>query len=272
MTRIELPPEDRETQRQLPRLLDVRSRLLKGNDLLAGRGRPIDEQTAVAGRSGALRAAVFGINDGLLTNAALIMGFAGAAQGRSVIVLAGVSGLLAGAFSMGAGEYVSMRVQRDLLQRLLHLEAHELENDPVGEERELAAIYRHKGLSADLSDLVAAEVMKDPKVALDTHAREELGLDPDMGLGNPMGAAISSFVMFAVGALVPLFPFFFAGGPGAKATALLLTAIALLAVGAVTALLTAKSVWRSAVRILAIGVAATAVTYAIGSLLHVSAT
>ncbi len=269
MAQAGLPPEDRETKRQLPKLLDVRTRLAKGNDLLARRPAP-DEQSASAGRSGALRAAVFGINDGLLTNAALIMGFAGAAQSRSVIVLAGVAGLLAGAFSMGTGEYVSMKVQRDMLERLLHLESRELEMDPAGEARELAEIYRRKGLSADLADRVAAEVMKDPKVALDTHAREELGLDPDQGLGNPMSAALSSFVMFSVGAFIPLFPFFFGGGAGAKAIAIVLTASALLAVGAVTALLTGKSIWRSALRILAIGMAAIAVTYAIGSLFNVS--
>jgi vacuolar iron transporter family protein len=269
MTQVGLPPEDRETKRQLPKLLDARARLSKGKRHLRHQARP-DEPSASAGRSGALRAAVFGINDGLLTNAALIMGFAGAAQGRSVIVLAGVSGLLAGAFSMGAGEYVSMQVQRDMLERMLHLEAHELETDPMGESRELAEIYRRKGLSAELADRVAAEVMKDPDVALDTHAREELGLDPQEGLGNPMSAALSSFVMFAVGALIPLFPFFFAGGVGAKMLSIALTAIALITVGVVTALLTGKSIWRSALRILAIGVAATAVTYAIGSLLHVS--
>jgi VIT1/CCC1 family predicted Fe2+/Mn2+ transporter len=272
MTQIQLPPEDSRTKRQLPRLLDARARLLKGNDLLARGGHPAGEQSATAGKSGALRAAVFGINDGLLTNAALIMGFAGAAQGRSLIVLAGISGLLAGAFSMGSGEFISMRVQRDMLQRLLHLEAHELESDPVGEQRELAEIYRRKGFSDELADRVSIEVMKDPAVALDTHAREELGIDPDEGLGNPWGAALSSFAMFALGALIPLFPFFFGGGTGAKIAALLLTATALLAVGALTALLTGKSPVRSALRILAIGVAATTVTYAIGRLLHASTT
>jgi vacuolar iron transporter family protein len=272
MTQIQLPPEDSRTKRQLPRLLDARARLLKGNDLLARGSHPVGEQSATAGKSGALRAAVFGINDGLLTNAALIMGFAGASQSRSLIVLAGISGLLAGAFSMGSGEFISMRVQRDMLQRLLHLEAHELESDPEGERQELAEIYRRKGFSAELADRVSTEVMKDPAVALDTHAREELGIDPDEGLGNPWGAALSSFAMFALGALIPLFPFFFAGGTGAKITALVLTATALLAVGALTALLTGKSPVRSALRILAIGVAATAVTYAIGRLLHASTT
>jgi len=272
MTQIELPPEDRETKRQLPSLLDARRRLLKGNDLLSPHGPEINEQSASAGKSGALRAAVFGMNDGLLSNAALIMGFAGASQNRSLIVLAGISGLLAGAFSMGAGEYVSMRVQREMLERLLHLERRELELDPETEQVELAEIYRNKGLSAELSERVAAEVMKDPDVALDTHAREELGLDPDEGLGSPWGAAISSFVMFSVGALIPLLPFFFTSGRGATVASLTVTALALLVMGALTSLLTGKSPVRSALRQLGIGVAAMAVTYTIGSLLGVTAT
>ncbi len=271
MTQIQLPPEDRETKRQLPSLLDVRRRLRKGNRL-PSHGPEIDERTAVAGKSGALRAAVFGMNDGLLSNAALIMGFAGASQNRSLIVLAGISGLLAGAFSMGAGEYVSMRVQREMLERLLHLERHELEMDPETEQLELAEIYRGKGLSAELAAQVAAEVMKDPAVALDTHAREELGLDPDEGLGSPWRAAISSFVMFAVGAVIPLFPFFFASGRSATIVSLALTALALSIMGALTSLLTGRHPVVSALRQLAIGVGAMAVTYTIGSLLGVTAT
>ena len=270
MTQVQLPPEDRETKRQLPRLLDARRRLLRGNDLLSLHGPEIDEQSAGAGKSGALRAAVFGMNDGLLSNAALIMGFAGASQSQSVIVLAGISGLLAGAFSMGAGEYVSMRVQREMLERLLHLERRELELDPKTEELELAAIYRKKGLSEALANRVAAEVMKDPAVALDTHAREELGLDPQEGLGSPPGAAISSFVMFAIGALIPLLPFFITSGSRATWASLVITGVALLAMGALTSLLTGKSAARSALRQLVIGVAAMAVTFAIGSLLGVT--
>lgn len=269
MTQVQLPPEDRETKRQLPKLLEARRRLRRGNDLLSLHDPEIDEQSPGAGKSGALRAAVFGMNDGLLSNAALIMGFAGASQSRSVIVLAGISGLLAGAFSMGAGEYVSMRVQREMLERLLHLEARELELDPDVEQLELAEIYRRKGFSEELAGRVAAEVMKDPKVALDTHAREELGLDPDEGLGSPWGAAISSFLMFALGAILPLIPFFFAGGGGAEIAALAITAVALIVVGVVTALLTGRSPVRSALRILLIGAAATAVTYGIGSLVGV---
>jgi len=271
-----LPPEDARTKRELPRILDARRRLQKGNDLLPHRGRVQQgrgrggEPKGSAGKSGALRAAIFGVNDGLLTNTSLIMGFAGASQSRAVIVLAGISGLLAGAFSMGSGEYVSMRVQREVLERLLHLEAHELGNDPEGELEELTAIYEGKGFSRDLASSVAKELMRDPKIALDTHAREELGIDPDEGLGSPWGAAISSFVMFAFGALLPLIPFFFRGGTGAALIASAIAAISLLVVGALTSLLTGRSPVFSAARQLMIGVLAAVVTYGIGRLVGVS--
>jgi len=265
-----LTSQDARTKRELPRLLDARRRLQKGNDLLPHRG-PIKprggggaEPSGSAGKSGALRAAIFGINDGLLTNTSLIMGFAGASQSRSVIILAGISGLLAGAFSMGSGEYVSMRVQREVLERLLHLEAHEIGNDPDLEREELSAIYRRKGLPPELAEQVATELMRDPKIALDTHAREELGIDPDEGLGSPGGAAISSFVMFAVGALLPLIPFFFTEGAAAVVMAGVIAAVSLLIVGALTSLLTGRSAVFSAVRQLLIGVVAALVTYAIG--------
>jgi vacuolar iron transporter family protein len=276
MTGTELPPEDVRTKRELPRILDARRRLQKGNDLLPHRGRVEPgrggggEPSGSAGKSGALRAAIFGVNDGLLTNTSLIMGFAGASQSRAVIVLAGVSGLLAGAFSMGSGEYVSMRVQREVLERLLHLEAHELGNDPESEREELAAIYEGKGFSRDLAARVSEELMRDPKVALDTHAREELGIDPDEGLGSPWGAAISSFVMFAFGALLPLVPFFFRGGTGAALIAGAIAAVSLLTVGALTSKLTGRSPVFSAARQLTIGVLAAFVTYGIGRLVGVS--
>jgi vacuolar iron transporter family protein len=272
-----LPPEDVRTKRELPRILDARRRLQKGNDLLPHRGRATSgrggggEPTGSAGKSGALRAAIFGVTDGLLTNTSLIMGFAGASQSRAVIVLAGISGLLAGAFSMGSGEYVSMRVQREVLERLLHLEAHELGNDPDSEREELTAIYQGKGFPRDLASRVAEELMRDPKVALDTHAREELGIDPDEGLGSPWGAAVSSFGMFALGALLPLIPFFFRGGTGAALIAGAIAAVSLLVVGALTSLLTGRSPVFSAVRQLTIGMLAALVTYGIGRLVGVSA-
>jgi len=266
-----LSPEDARTKSLLPELLATRRRMRRRTEPLVPHTGPIDgEQSAGVGKTGTLRAAIFGVNDGLVSNAALIMGFAGAAQDRSVIVLAGISGLLAGAFSMAAGEYVSMRVQREVLERMLHLEAHELGSDPEGERAELAQIYGRKGVPRELADQLATELSRDPATALDTHAREELGIDPDEGLGSPWGAASSSFSTFAVGALVPLLPFLFAGGSAAVVASALITALALLGVGALTARVTGRSPLLSGLRMLAIGGTAASVTYLIGLALGVS--
>ena len=265
----DLPPEDLETKRRLPELLAAR-RALRSEPLRPHAGPVEHEQSSAAGKSGTLRAAIFGVNDGLVSNVALIMGFAGASQDRAVILLAGIAGLLAGAFSMGAGEYVSMRVQRELLERLLHLEAHELAADAEEELDELAAIYERKGLSPELAHQVATELMRDPAVALDTHAREELGIDPEEGLGSPLGAAASSFVTFALGAAVPLLPFLVTGGTVAVVASATLTGCALLFVGGLTSRLTGRPPVRSALRMFLIGMGAAAITFAVGALLGVS--
>jgi len=239
-------------------------------ELLPHSGPVSGEQAAGAGKSGMLRAAIFGVNDGLVSNAALIMGFAGAAQSRSVILLAGISGLLAGAFSMGAGEYISMRIQRESLERLLHLEALELHGDLETEREELAEIYVNKGLPPELAISVATELMKDPKMALDTHAREELGIDPQEGLGSPWGASWSSFLTFSLGALVPLAPFLFVGGSTGTIMSATVTGLALLGVGGFTSRFTGRPMLLSAVRMFAIGMTAAVITYLIGTLLGVS--
>ena len=270
-----LTPDDRRTKARLPVLTGVMARLR------AGRRRPVltphpgsteGEQSPDAGKSGALRAAIFGINDGLVSNFSLIMGFTGAGVDRSVILLAGVAGLLAGAFSMGAGEYISMKVQREVFERLLHLEAHELAMEPEEEREELARIYAGKGIPQDLASRLAESVMSDPKLALDTHAREELGLDPEAGLGSPWAAALSSFATFSFGALVPLAPFLFASGAGATIASAVLSGATLAAVGAAISVLTGKSALVSGIRQLAVGGVAAAITFAIGSLLGVATT
>jgi VIT1/CCC1 family predicted Fe2+/Mn2+ transporter len=230
-----------------------------------GREKPF----GAGGKSGALRAAIFGINDGLVSNLSLIMGVTGASASNKVILLAGVAGLMAGAFSMGAGEYVSMRVQRELFERLLHLEAHELADDPEEEHIELRNIYEAKGFPPDLAEEVARVIMQDPEVALETHAREELGLDPDQ-LGSPWGAATSSFVTFSVGAAVPLLPFVVGSGAAATAAAIAASAVSLFTVGACMSLLTGRGWLLSGVRMLLIGGAAAAITYSVGSLIGVS--
>jgi vacuolar iron transporter family protein len=224
------------------------------------------EQDASSSKSGALRAAIFGMNDGLVSNLSLIFGVAGSGLAADVVVIAGFAGLLAGAFSMGAGEYVSMKVQREVFEQLIHKEAHEIATQPEEELRELAEIYERKGISPESAARIAAEVMEDPEVALETHAREELGIDMKEGLGSPWAAAGSSFVMFSIGAAVPLLPFLFTTGGAAVAVSAVLSAVTLFAVGGAMTILTGRGVLFSGARMLAIGAVAAAVTYGVGSL------
>jgi VIT1/CCC1 family predicted Fe2+/Mn2+ transporter len=224
-----------------------------------------------AGQSGALRAAVFGINDGLVSNLALVMGFAGAATGNDIIVLAGIAGLLAGAFSMAAGEYVSMQSQKELFERQIELEREELRFMPETEREELAALYRSKGLSAEEADMVATRLMQDPEAALDTKIREELGLDPDE-LGSPWGAAAYSFAAFGLGAIIPLVPFLLTEGTLAVVLSVGLALGALFIVGALVSLLTGRGLLFSGLRQVAIGGAAAAVTFIVGSIIGVAVT
>jgi len=228
------------------------------------------KKRGVGGKSGTIRAAIFGVNDGLVSNLSLIMGFTGAAVSNSVIVLAGIAGLLAGAFSMGAGEYVSMRVQRELFERLIHLEAHELATEPEEERDELVGIYERKGVPREVAESLVEVIHKNPDLALETHAREELGLDPEGGLGSPWGAAISSFVTFSLGAIVPLVPFLIGSGAAARNAAIVASGVTLFTVGSLMSILTGKRPIRSGLRMLLIGGAAAGVTYAVGSALHVN--
>ncbi|HSH22058.1 MAG TPA: VIT1/CCC1 family protein [Candidatus Caenarcaniphilales bacterium] len=229
-----------------------------------------DEAWHQSGRSGTLRAAVFGVNDGLVTNLSLVMGFAGAVSDNRLIVLAGVAGLLAGAFSMAAGEYISMQSQRELFERQIEIEREEMRVMPAEETGELAAIYRGKGLPAHDAQRVATHLMRDPEQALDTKVREELGLDPDE-LGSPWRAAISSFTAFAVGALVPLAPFLVGSGNAALLAALGLSFLALFVVGALVSLLTGRGVAFSGLRQVGIGAVAAGVTFAVGSAIGIGA-
>jgi VIT1/CCC1 family predicted Fe2+/Mn2+ transporter len=224
-----------------------------------------------SGGGGTLRASVFGVSDGLVSNVSLVMGFAGAQAEGKFVVLAGVAGLVAGAFSMATGEYVSMRAQRELFERQIELERVELESAPEEEEQELSLIYRAKGLSREQADATAKSVMQDPEIALNTLVREELGLDPT-GLGSPWGASIGSFVAFAGGAVLPVIPFFFSSSASAPvvAASAALSATALFAVGASLSLFTGRSALLSGLRQLGLGVAAAAITYGIGRLIGVS--
>ncbi len=223
-------------------------------------------QSGAAGN--ALRAGVFGVNDGLVSNAALIYGVAGAGSEPSVIVLTGVAGLLAGAFSMAAGEYVSVRAQREMFEYQIGLERDELDKYPDEEAAELALIYAAKGMDAGEARRLADTLMQDPERALDTLAREELGLNPDE-LGSPWTAAISSFSAFTAGAALPLLPFLIGQG-NALATSIGLTAAGLFAVGASMSLFTGRHALLSGLRMLGIGGAAGLATYFIGAWLGVS--
>jgi VIT1/CCC1 family predicted Fe2+/Mn2+ transporter len=230
------------------------------------------EQDATASKSGALRAAIFGLNDGLVSNLSLIFGVAGSGAAGDFVVIAGFAGLLAGAFSMGAGEYVSMKVQREVYEQLIHKEAHELATMPEEEHHELVQIYLRRGIDREVAEQLSRAVMQDPRIALETHAREELGIDMHEGLGSPWAAAASSFVMFSIGALVPLLPFLFLSEDAAVLPSAVLSAITLFGVGGAMTVLTGRGFLLSGMRMLAIGAGAAAITYAVGSLLGVVVT
>ncbi|WP_030794438.1 VIT1/CCC1 transporter family protein [Streptomyces sp. NRRL S-920] len=212
---------------------------------------------------GWLRPAVFGAMDGLVSNLALMTGVAGGSVAQQTIVITGLAGLAAGAFSMAAGEYTSVASQRELVQAELDIERRELRKHPMDEERELAELYVSRGVEPELAREVARQLSKDPEQALEIHAREELGIDPG-DLPSPAVAAVSSFGAFALGALLPVLPYLF--GATVLWPALLLSLIGLFACGAVVAKVTARSWWFSGLRQLALGGAAAGVTYALGSL------
>jgi VIT1/CCC1 family predicted Fe2+/Mn2+ transporter len=225
-------------------------------------------------KSGSTRAAVFGVSDGLVSNTALVMGFAGASTSNSTVLFAGLAGLLAGAFSMAAGEYVSVASQRDLFRREIEIEATELRDKPEEEQKELELIYRAKGVDRATASSLAEQIMADPKTALDTLAREELGLDPDE-LGSPIKVAISSFVAFAIGASVVVIPYLFFMGPGASTTvplaiAVTLAVISLLVVGGIVGRLSGRGVVFSAMRQLLWGAGAAGVTYFVGRVIGIN--
>ncbi|MER7399419.1 VIT1/CCC1 transporter family protein [Streptomyces sp. NPDC000151] len=212
---------------------------------------------------GWLRPAVFGAMDGLVSNLALMTGVAGGSVSQQTIVITGLAGLAAGAFSMAAGEYTSVASQRELVQAELDIERHELRKHPKDEQAELAALYESRGVEPELAREVAAQLSKDPEQALEIHAREELGIDPS-DLPSPLVAAASSFGSFALGALLPVLPYLL--GASALWPALLLALLGLFGCGAVVARVTARSWWYSGLRQLALGGAAAGVTYLLGTL------
>lgn len=236
---------------------------LATNDTLESRHQGV-------GAGGNLRAAVFGISDGLISNLSLMLGVAGAAADNGYILLSGAAGLLAGAFSMAAGEWVSVRSQREMYEHQIGLERDELEEYPEEEAQELALIYVARGMPREEALTLARRQCADPVNALQTLAREELGLNPEE-LGSPWGAAGSSFLAFSVGAMVPLLPFIVSSGPRALLGTLVLTGLALFLVGAAISLFTGRSALRDGLRMLCIGALTGGITYAVGAALGVAA-
>ena len=235
---------------------------------------PIGEGHAGVGASGAstFRAALFGLNDGIVSNLALIAGVAGVAIGSEAVLVAGIGGWLAGAFSMAAGEYISVRGQSEVLQRQVAMERDEVLLDPAEERRELVSIYRAKGLSQELAEQVAVELSQQPEALVDTMVKEELGLDPEQ-LGSPWQAAISSFSAFSIGALIPLIPFLIWHAADwtvnywALIVGVIASVAALAVAGLFTSLVTSRNPLYAAGRSVFVGMLAAGVTFAIGSAL-----
>jgi VIT1/CCC1 family predicted Fe2+/Mn2+ transporter len=220
-------------------------------------------------QGGVARAMVFGLSDGLVTNLAIVLGVVGAHPSSGVVRLVGLAGLLAGAFSMAAGEYVSMKAQAELWERELALEAQEIERRPDAETRELAMIYEQRGLDPEVANQLAAAMMRTPEMALSTHAREELGIDP-ANLGSPLRAAAASLVSTAVGSFVPLAPWVFGSGSAALGATIAGSGVFAVIVGAGLARFTGRSALFSAARQLLICAVSAAVTYGAGTLVGVS--
>jgi VIT1/CCC1 family predicted Fe2+/Mn2+ transporter len=236
-----------------------------------GPGRIADIESRHRVRSGgALRAATFGVSDGLITNLSLVIGVAGGTANHQFIVIAGVAGLLAGAFSMGAGEWISVQSQRELYEREIEIEREELQAFPEEETAELAMIYRAKGIEPEAAQKLAGRIMLRPTAALDTLAREELGLDPG-DLVSPWVAALASFISFAAGAFVPLLAYLVGSGTAAFLAAAGLSALVLGLVGLSISLLTGRSALVTAARMLFVGALAASITYGVGKAIGVSA-
>lgn len=240
---------------------------LSGGDTQGGRIK-VGEGRHRAGAGGALRATVFGVNDGLLSNFSLVVGVAGGTSSKSFVLLAGIAGVVAGACSMGSGEWISVRSQRELYENELKIEKEELAAFPTEEREELELIYQAKGIEPAEAKALVDRIMSRPDVALDTMAREELGIDPGE-LGSPWVAAISSFVSFAIGASLPVIPYLFTGGAVALAIAASVSVAALFAVGAAISVFTGRNAAKAGARMVVIGVLVASVTFGIGKLVGV---
>jgi len=209
------------------------------------------------------RASVFGFSDGLITNISLILGFVGANPGHNVVRLVGLTGLVAGAFSMASGEYISVRAQKELVDYEVSVERAALLANPEGEQKELRQLFIDRGIDSDLAERLSIDLMRDPELALVTHVREELGIDPSSG-GKPLVAASSSFASFAVGALVPLLPWLFSASGNAADVSIAFAIVGSMAAGGVVGWFTGRGISRWALRQLLIAALASGVTYFLG--------
>jgi vacuolar iron transporter family protein len=218
----------------------------------------------------ALRAAVLGGNDGLVSNFSLVMGIAGATSGKSVVLLTGLAGLMAGALSMALGEWISVKSSKELFENQMQLEMEELENNPDGEELELALIYQSKGIPEEDAKKMARDIILDIDHAHEVLIKEELGINKEDLKGSAMEAAVTSFLLFSVGAIIPVIPFFFVGGIEAVIISTVFSGFGLFLIGASITLFTGKSVWYSGFRQVLFGLAAAAVTFGIGKIIGVS--
>lgn len=218
----------------------------------------------------AIRAAVLGGNDGLVSNFSLVMGVAGATAGQNGVLLSGLAGLLAGALSMSLGEWVSVKSSQELYENQMQIEMEELETNPEGEQKELALIYMTKGIPEDQAHEMAAEIIKDKDKAHEILVREELGINTEELHGSAIEAAIYSFILFAIGAVIPVLPFMFIKGMNAVYMSVGLSALGLFIIGAAITLFTGKNVWYSGFRQMLFGLLAAAITFGIGKLIGVS--
>jgi len=264
--RTRMPAQERWHAKVLKQLVATQPRGLEGSFL----GRLEGRHRSVGGN--ALRAAVLGANDGLCSNLSLVMGVAGASIDSHGILVTGLAGLLAGACSMALGEWVSVTSSRELAQREIRIESSELTEDPEGEGDELKLIYEAKGLSPGEAETMVKHMLADRASAIDALAREELGIDPKQLGGSAWEAAVTSFVLFAIGAVVPILPFVVARGSIAVASSVVISAVGLFAIGAAITLFTGAPVWRSGGRQLLLGLAAAGLTFGVGKLIGLAIT
>lgn len=265
----------RKTHQSAPSLSDtahvtILKNILDTPNKVSGSGLARFEKHHRSVGGNALRAAVLGGNDGLVSNFSLVMGIAGATSGQSEVLLAGIAGLLAGALSMALGEWISVKSSQELYENQMQLEMDELEANPEGEEKELALIYQTKGIPEAQARQMAQDIMKNKEHAHAVLVKEELGINAEDLQGSAMEAALSSFFLFAIGAIIPVIPFFFLNGMQAIILSTVLSAIGLFMIGAAITLFTGKSVGYSGMRQVLFGLLAAAITFGIGKMIGVS--